>query len=100
MSLQLQTKLSDEQILLLVELSLINQMGLWRSVIASETLPQYFLSSSIAEAIRETLRSLLREPLRDPEFRREFNQHFNNHPIPEIRTIGWEWLLKQLVWES
>lgn len=100
MALQLQTKLSDEQVLLLVELSLINQMCLWRSVICSDNLPQYFLSSSIAEAIRETLRSLLREPLRNPDFRKQFNAHFNNHPIHEIRTVGWEWLLQQLIWES
>jgi hypothetical protein len=92
--------LSDEQIILFTEISLINLMNLCKGAILSKSAPDLFLNTAISTALIEALRSLLREPLRNRQFRSEFNEYFNRHPDEGIRTIGWERLRELLVWES
>lgn len=94
------TTLSNEQIILFTEISLINLMDLQRGALTSKSLPDLFLNTSVSESLTEALRSLLREPLRNAQFRVEFNEHFDRHPDEDIRTVGWERLRQHLVWES
>lgn len=68
--------------------------------ITQESLAEQYIRLSLEESLRQTARAVLRVPCKDSRFRKKLEEHFSKHSHDGIRSIGWPWVARQLLWES